>query len=176
MSEQTDDTPARDQPQPTPTDLPADPPELPDDEQEDVDADENAGGATAAASGNHIEAFVRDLPEGYALCPTCLALGAVLEDPPFNPHTMTCPDCLGHTRVRTGALTGQEVEITCTRCQGHGWIPRDGVTPPASPARATDLQRDQPPRDVNGRTPDDPEFDWAQVVRDVEPITLTAVE
>lgn len=143
-------------------------------EQDEIDE----GDETQAEAGqrNVIEEFVRDLPAGYALCPTCQAVGAVLEDPPFNPHTMTCPDCLGHTRVRTGALTGNEVEIKCERCNARGWIARDGLTPPASPARASDLQDGATPRDVNGRTPDDPEFDWAQVVRDVEPIALAAVE
>lgn len=166
------------EPAPTPAapDTPGATPAVPDlpapDEAETDEAIDDERGTENAGGGNHIEEFVKSLPPGFAICPTCLAVGAVMEDPPFDPNTMVCPDCKGHTKTRTGALTGRDVERDCARCQARGWIPRDGVTPPASPARAVDLQGETAPRDVNGRTPDDPDFDWANVVRDVEPIQL----
>lgn len=153
-----------------PADLPA--PDEADDEQaiDDERGTENMGGA------NHVEDFVKSLPPGFCICPTCLAVGAVMEDPPFDPSTKVCPTCLGHTRVRTGALTGNDVERACPTCQQRGWVPRDGGELPASPARAADFDNGATPVDDKGRTPDDPDFDWSAVTRDVTPLPLVAVE
>lgn len=162
--EPTDETPA---PPPAPVpDLPA--PDVDEEEQHLDDEPAEQGHAQP----DHISEFVRDLPEGYCLCPTCLALGAVLEDPPFDPTTKTCPDCLGHGKTRTGAIAGSEVERDCQTCQRRGWVNRDASTPPASPARPSDFAAGVTPRDVAGRTPDDPDFDWTSIVRDVEPVQL----
>ena len=144
-----------------PTDLPAE------DEQtvDPVEVDE--AGADSDAR-NHFEEFVKSLPEGYCICPTCMAVGAVVEDPPFDPNTKTCPDCLGHGRVRTGAVQGPDVERDCTTCQARGWVPRDVAEYPASPARVTDVVSARPPVDSRGRTPADADFDWTAIRRDVE--------
>jgi hypothetical protein len=157
----------------TPGPAPVPVPDLPvpdtDDDEQQLD---DEPGDQAHAQPDHMTAFVRDLPAGYALCPTCLALGAVLEDPPFDPTTKTCPTCLGHGRTRTGAIAGNEVERPCTVCNQRGWVNRDASEPPASPARASDFAAGVTPRDVAGRTPDDPDFDWTSIVRDVEPVPL----
>lgn len=162
-------TPIGEQPPAPPVEPPVDLPAAPD--EDDVDeADEQ--GAEALHQSDHISEFVKDLPPGYALCPTCLALGAVLEDPPFDPTTKTCPTCLGHGKTRTGAIAGPEVERDCPDCGKRGWVNRDASEPPASPARASDFANGATPRDAAGRTPDDPEFDWTSVTHDVVPIPL----
>lgn len=163
------DVPVDEQPPAPPVEPPVDlPAESDEDEVDEVDEQ----GETQLHQSDHISEFVRDLPDGYALCPTCLALGAVLEDPPFDPTTKTCPTCLGHGKTRTGAIAGSEVERDCATCGKRGWVNRDASEPPASPARASDFAEGATPRDVAGRTPDDPEFDWTSVTRDVEPIPL----
>lgn len=116
-----------------------------------------------------VTAFVKALPEGVCLCPLCLGMGGVIEDPPFDPTTHRCETCGGHGRARTGSLKSNEAERDCIPCQGRGWMPNDPGEPPAGPARAVDFAQTDV-RDFAGRTPDDPEFDWARVVRDVVPI------
>lgn len=142
--------------------------DLPGGDQVAADPDETDGPGADAQVRNRIEEFVRSLPEGYCICPTCLAVGAVVEDPPFDPHVTTCPECYGHGKTRTGSLVNMEAERECERCQKRGWVARDVDSPPASPARSSDFLNDAPPVDAFGRTPDSPEFDWASVRRDVE--------
>lgn len=132
------------------------------------DYDAAGGGATF-----DVEAFVKALPEGVALCPTCLGSGGVVEEPPFDPTTHTCTNCSGRGKVRTGSLKSNEAERDCIPCAGRGWVPNDPGELPAGPARAVDLV--EPVRtDYAGRTPDDPDYDWTRVMRDVEPIAPAA--
>ena len=112
-----------------------------------------------------VEAFVKMLPPGVALCPHCIGMGWVVEDPPFDPTTSSCPVCRGHGRVRTGSLkTGADAERDCVRCNGRGWVENDpGVLlHPATAADVVDV--DVQPVDAEGRTPDDPDFDWTRIV------------
>lgn len=118
-----------------------------------------------------VEAFVKALPEGVALCPTCLGMGGVVEEPPFDPTTHTCTVCQGRGRTRTGSLKSNEAERDCVACGGRGWLPNDPGELPAGPARAIDFAQPAPV-DFAGRTPDDPEFDWSRVARDVEPVVV----
>lgn len=111
-----------------------------------------------------IEAFVRALPAGVALCPMCIGIGAVVEEPPFDPTTHMCPTCGGHGRTRTGSLKSDEAEHACPTCAGRGWMPNEPGELPAAPARSADLAAPSPV-DHMGRTPDNPEFDWTRVVR-----------
>ncbi len=132
-------------------------------EWDDVDDDAGRGGPDW-----DLEAFVKALPAGVCLCPMCLGQGAVIEEPPFDPTTHMCPTCQGRTRVRTGAVTGEEVERPCPTCKAHGWLSNDPNEPPASPATAESISVGDP-RDYAGRTPADPEFDWSRVVDVVPP-------
>lgn len=116
------------------------------------------------APGFDIEAFVRSLPDGVGLCPLCLGIGAMVAEPPFDPHAHVCVTCLGYGKVRTGSLVGGQGERDCKACGGHGWLPDDADAPAAVPAMAAHFDLERPPLDHKGRTPDDPDFDWAKVV------------
>lgn len=120
-----------------------------------------------------INAFVKALPVGVALCPMCLGIGGVVEDPPFDPTVHICETCGGHGRVRTGSLKSNEAERDCPTCQARGWMANDPGAAPAGPARSSDLMAPAPV-DHMGRTPDDADFDWTRVVRDVVPIVEAA--
>lgn len=133
------------------------------------DEDAHAGAGPAF----DLEAFVKALPEGVALCPMCLGMGGVVEDPPFDPHTYRCPTCIGLGTTRTGSRrTDENAQHECADCDGKGYKHR-GDAPPATPARAADFTGDVSPTDHMGRTPDDPDFDWTRVVRDIEPAPVT---
>lgn len=139
------------------------------DSDESIEWDNDVERSATAGADFDIEAFVKALPDGVALCPVCLGIGAVVEDPPFDPHTYRCPTCLGHGRVRTGSVAGSaDQEHECSDCGGKGYRNRDGA-PPATPARSSDLAPDVKPVDAEGRTPDHPDFDWTRVVRNIEP-------
>lgn len=117
-----------------------------------------------------VEAFVKALPEGVVLCPMCLGIGGVVDEPPFDPHTYRCPTCDGHGQTRTGSRqTGKEAVRECVDCNGSGYRHRGTDEPPARPARAADFEPELQPVDVHGRTPDDPDFDWTRVVERAPP-------
>lgn len=48
-----------------------------------------------------------------------------------DPGTHACSVCKGKTMVRTGAIAGQYVTVTCPNCKGYGYMPPPG-TPPAA--------------------------------------------
>lgn len=142
-----------------------------------VDADDTEAGAVEWDTSDDlpgavfdVEAIVKALPEGVVLCPTCLGMVGVVEEPPFDPHAHQCATCSGRGKVRTGSLVSAEAERDCVDCHGKGWVANDPGELPASPARASDFAGELPPRDHMGRTPDDPEFAWDRVVRDVEAV------
>lgn len=126
---------------------------------------EDPGAEDAAGAVFDLEAFVRSLPAGVCLCPSCLGMGAVVEAPPFDPHTHRCEACQGHGRTRTGSQVADQAERPCLDCQGRGFVDNAAGAPPASPARPEDFEVGVP-RDHRGRTPDDPAFDWSRVVHD----------
>lgn len=110
------------------------------------------------------EDIVKQLPDGVVLCPTCLGMMAVVDDPPFDPRAHACDVCNGHGKLRTGSLLGQHGDRECWACHGKGFVDALQHEPDALPARAADFVEDAPPPvDVNGRTPDDPDFDWTRV-------------
>lgn len=110
------------------------------------------------------EAFVRALPEGVCLCPLCLGMGAIVEQPPMDPNSHLCGECLGWGKLRLPSLVGGQTERPCGSCGGAGWVLNYDGEPPAVPARPEHFAAEQPPLDYHGRTPDDPEFDWSRVV------------
>lgn len=126
---------------------------------DDVDGDEPSGAVF------DVEAFVKALPDGVVLCPLCIGAGGVVEEPPFDPHTHRCTTCDGRGKVRTGSLVSSQAERDCVDCNGNGWLSNDPNAAPAAPARASDFADDVVPTDHQGRTPDDPEFDWSRVTR-----------
>lgn len=135
-------------------------------ESEPIEWEGSDGDGTAAFD---INAFVKALPEGVSLCPLCLGMGGVVEDPPFDPTTHRCETCGGHGKTRTGSLKSNEAERDCVPCNGRGWIANNPGELPAGPARAADLSAPAPV-DYMGRTPDDAEFDWSRVVRTEVPV------
>jgi hypothetical protein len=126
---------------------------------------ETPGAEDRAGPTFDINAFVANLPDGVCLCPLCLGMGGVIEEPPFDPNTHMCVTCLGRGKVRTGSLKSDQAERDCRACDGNGWMPNDPNEPPAGPAHGADLAGELPPRDYAGRTPDDPDFDWSRVAR-----------
>lgn len=161
--------PAADQQPATPAPDPAEIPGTP--EQQEQEAIEEGAGAEDQGPTFDTEAFVQSLPDGVCLCPMCIGLGAVVEDPPFDPHTHRCPDCLGHGRTRTGSLVSDQAERPCLTCEGRGFTVDAGGLPPATPAAPRHFAEPQVRvRDQRGRTPDDPEFDWSKVVEPAAPV------
>lgn len=120
-------------------------------------------------AGFDVEAFVRSLPDGVTLCPQCLGVGGVVAEPPFDPYSHLCMTCLGWGKLRTGSTVGGQGEIKCRDCDGNGYRPNDPGEPPATPAEAAHFAAETPPRDHQGRTPDDPDFDWSRVVAQPAP-------
>lgn len=148
-------------------------PEQPD-QVDDNDLDENAD---VERQGFDLESFVKSLPDGVAMCPMCLGMGGVVEEPPFDPHTHMCATCVGSGTVRTGSRVSAEAERACADCNGRGWLPNEPGELPATPATAAHFDSEAPPTDYAGRTPDDPDFDWSRVaaapppVAEPEPVT-----
>lgn len=83
----------------------------------DIEVDERRG--TIVIDGNE-----------HAICPMCLGVGWLTEEPPQDPTSERCPDCEGVGKVYTGSRVPGQATRSCPTCAGNGWKLRDGVTPP----------------------------------------------
>jgi len=121
--------------------------------------------APPATSGPDLVKMLREIPDGFRLCPTCIGQLIVPEDPPLDPSIHACRRCQGHGEVRTGSFVGGKQALPCPDCHGDGYLVDGPDVPPTLPVTGSDFLREGELRDHAGRSPADPDFDWSRVVQ-----------